>query len=91
MSQTTMSTNLLQSLEIITELGVDTVGQNLRVLAVDNVLLPVQEPCWDLELCGVLDDRNDPLQLIRVEISGTKFESMRVSLKIKIVVVRTAC
>lgn len=56
MPQTTMSTNLLQSFQIITELGVDSVGQDLRVLAIDDIFLPVQEPCGDFELRRVLDD-----------------------------------
>lgn len=44
MSQTTVGPDLLQALEVITELGVDTVGEDLRVLAVDNVALSVKEP-----------------------------------------------
>lgn len=43
-SQTTVGSDLLQALEVITELGVDTVGEHLRVLAVDNVALSVEEP-----------------------------------------------
>jgi hypothetical protein len=43
-AETTVSADLLQALEIITELGVDTVGEDLVVLAVDNVALPVEEP-----------------------------------------------
>lgn len=39
-----MGTDLLQALEIITELGVDSVGQDLVVLAIDNVALSVEEP-----------------------------------------------
>lgn len=53
MSETTVSTDLLQTLEILTELGVDTVGEDLRVLAVDNVALPVEEPGGDL-VCRIL-------------------------------------
>ena len=43
-AETTVGPDLLQALEVITELGVDTVGEDLRVLAVDNVALPVEEP-----------------------------------------------
>lgn len=43
-SQTTVGADLLQALEVITELGVDTVGEDLVVLAVDNVALSVEEP-----------------------------------------------
>jgi hypothetical protein len=63
-SETSVRTDLLQSLEIITHLRVHTVRQDLRRLAVNNVLLPVQEPCGDLELRWVLDDRHEPLELI---------------------------
>lgn len=44
-SETTVSANLLEALEIVTELGVDTVGEDLGVLTVDNVALSVKEPC----------------------------------------------
>ena len=44
MTETTVGPDLLQALEVITELGVDTVGKDLPVLAVDNVALPVEEP-----------------------------------------------
>ena len=70
MTETTVSTNLLQPLQVVTELRVDTVGQDLRVLAIDDVPLPVQEPLRDLELRGVLDDGNETLELIRVKLAG---------------------
>ena len=70
MTETTVRPDLLQPLKVITELRVNTVGQDLQVLAVDDVPLPVQEPCRDLELRGVLDDGNDTLKLIRVKLAG---------------------
>ena len=69
-TETTVSTNLLQPLQVVTELRVDTVGQDLRVLAIDDVPLPVQEPRGDLELRRVLDNRDNALQLVRVELAG---------------------
>ena len=45
-AETTVGTDLLQALKIITELGVDTVGEDLGVLAVDNVALTVEEPLY---------------------------------------------
>lgn len=75
-----MRADLLQPLQIVTEFGVDGVRQNLAVLAVDNVALPVQEPCWDLELRGVLDDGDDALELVRVEVSGPSRNRTRLSL-----------
>jgi hypothetical protein len=58
-SQTSVSTHLLQAFKIITEFRVDTVCENLEVLAIHNVLLSVEEPRWNLVLGGVLDDGND--------------------------------
>lgn len=47
-TETTMSADLLQALEIVTELGGDTVSKNLAVLAIDDITLPVEEPIRDL-------------------------------------------
>lgn len=43
-SETTVSADLLEALEVVTELGVDPVGKDLGVLAVDNIALSVEEP-----------------------------------------------
>jgi hypothetical protein len=43
-TETTVGTDLLQALQVLTELGVDTVGKDLRGLAIDNVALTVEEP-----------------------------------------------
>ena len=53
-SKTTVSPDFLQPLKVVAELRVYTVGEGLRVLAVDDVLLPVEEPGGDLVLRGVL-------------------------------------
>jgi hypothetical protein len=50
-SETTVGTDLLEALKIFAELAVDAVGEDLGVLAVDNVALPVEEPGGDL-VCG---------------------------------------
>lgn len=44
MTETTVGTDLLEALKIVTELGVNTVGEDLGVLAVDDIALPVEEP-----------------------------------------------
>jgi hypothetical protein len=69
-TETTVSTDLLETLQILTELGVDTVGQDLRVLAVDNVALSVEEPGGDLVLGRVLDDGDNSLQLFGGELTS---------------------
>jgi hypothetical protein len=70
-TETTVGTDLLEALEILTELGVDTVGQDLRVLAVDDVALPVEEPGGNLVLGRVLDDGDDSLKLFGGKFTGT--------------------
>ena len=56
-----MCTDLLQAFKVITQLRVHAIGQDLQVLAIDNVALTVQEPQGDLELCGVLDNCHESL------------------------------
>ena len=70
MPQTTMSTNLLHPLDIITKLGLKVLGKDLRVLSSLEILLPIEEPKWDLELTGVLDDCDELFNLIGGEFSG---------------------
>jgi hypothetical protein len=69
-SETTVSADLLETLEILTELRVDVVGQNVRVLAVDDITLSVEEPGGDLVLGRVLDDGDDTLELFGGELTG---------------------
>ena len=70
-TKTTMSADLLQAFQIIAKLRVDTVGKDLRVFAVDDIALTIEEPGWNLVLCWVLDDGNDSLELFRCEFTGT--------------------
>ena len=70
-TETTVRTDLLQPLEIVTELRVNGVGKDLAVLAINDIPLPVKEPGGDLELCGVLDDSDETFQLVRVEFTST--------------------
>lgn len=70
-TDTTVGLDLLQALQVITQLRVNVVRQELAALAVDNVALPVEEPRRDLELGRVLQDGNDALKLVRVELTGT--------------------
>lgn len=75
-TETTVSADLLEALEILTELGVDTVGEDLVVLAVDNVALSVEEPGGDLVLGGVLDDGDNALELFRGKLTGAVVEML---------------
>ena len=63
-AQTAMGTDLLETLEVLTQLAVEGVCNDLRVLAVLDVLLSVEEPVGDLVLARVLHDGHDALQLV---------------------------
>lgn len=71
MPQTSVTFDLLQPFQVLTELRVDTVGQDLRVLAINDITLSIEEPGWDLVLGWVLDDCDDSLKFFSSELSGT--------------------
>lgn len=70
-TETAVAADLLEALKILTELGVNTVGEDLGVLAVNDIALPVEEPGGDLVLGRVLDDGDDTLKLFSGKLSGT--------------------
>ena len=70
-SDTSVSSDLLQSLQVISQLGFQVVGQNVVVLTVNVVLLSVQEPGWDLVLGWVLHDGDNSLQLFLGQFTST--------------------
>lgn len=70
-TETAVGADLLQALEVLTELGVQTVGDNLVVLAVGDVTLSVQEPRRDLVLGRGLEDGDDALKLFGGKLTGT--------------------
>ncbi|KAL7537391.1 hypothetical protein ACHAXR_007792 [Thalassiosira sp. AJA248-18] len=69
-TKTTVGTNLLHPLNIITELSIKVLRKHLRVLARLEILLPVEEPKWNLELAGVLNDGNELFDFISGQFSG---------------------
>jgi hypothetical protein len=70
-TETTVSADLLETLQVLTELVVKTVGQELSVLAIDKVLLSVEEPLGDLVLGGVLHDGDKTLELFVGELTSS--------------------
>merc|ERR1712014_460392 len=70
-TETTMGTDLLQTLKILTEFVVQSVGKNLRVLSIDNVLLSVEEPVRDFVLAWVGDDGDELLGLFFSKLTST--------------------
>ena len=63
--------HLLQTVEILTEIGLEVVGDHLAVLSGLNVLLSVQEPLGDIELQRSGDHSDQLLNLIVRQLSGT--------------------
>jgi hypothetical protein len=70
-TETTVVTDLLQTLKIITVLGVKNVRDNLRGLAINNILLSVKEPGGDLVLSRVLEDSDNTLQFFAGEFTSS--------------------
>jgi len=70
-SETTVGSDLLQSLQILSKLALHAVCQNLAVLAVNNVALSVQEPSWDFVLCGVLNNSDNSLEFFGCDLSSS--------------------
>ena len=71
MTKTTMGSDLLQTFQIFTHFVVQEIGHNLVGLAVLDILLPVEEPIWDLVLPWVLHDGDNLVNLFLGEFSST--------------------
>lgn len=74
-TKTSMGTDLLQSLQIFTELAVHLVSKDLGVLAIGDVTLSVEEPGGNLVLGWVLDDGDNSLELFRGDFTSTAANS----------------
>lgn len=70
-SNTTVGSDLLQSLQVVSQLRLHVVGQDMVVLTVSVVLLSVQEPGGDLVVGGVLHDGDNSLQLFLSQLTST--------------------
>ena len=70
-TKTSVSSDLLEALDIVTKLGIDVLSKNLAVLSSLEILLSVEEPKGDLELTGVLDNSNNLFDLISGKLSSS--------------------
>lgn len=70
-TETTVRADALETLEVLTELGVELVGKDLRSLTVLGVALSVQEPGGDLVVHGVLQNLDDLVNLLSAQLSST--------------------
>jgi len=62
-TKTPVGTDLLESLEVLTHLVVQAVGEDLTEFTVLDILLSVEEPVGDLVLTRIVHDRHDPFHL----------------------------
>merc|ERR1719331_1070779 len=69
--QTAVGADLLEPLEVLAQLHVESVGDALRELAVLGVLLAVEHPVRPLDLARVLHNRHQPLHLLRSQLPRT--------------------
>mmetsp|Transcript_3399 Transcript_3399/g.6047 ORF Transcript_3399/g.6047 Transcript_3399/m.6047 type:complete len:184 (-) Transcript_3399:157-708(-) len=70
-TKTTVCADLLHPLNIITKLSVEVLCKDLGIFTRLEILLPVKEPKWDLELTRVLNDGNKLFNFIGGKFSGT--------------------
>jgi len=73
-TQTSMSANLLQPLQVITKGSWNLVSKELGVLACFEVLLSIEKPGRNLVLCRVLENCNYFLNFLLGKFSSTFFE-----------------
>ena len=71
MPQTSMRTDLLQTFQILTKLAVHSVGQDLRVLAIHNIALSVEEPGGNFVIGGILDDGDNTLEFFGCDLTSS--------------------
>jgi hypothetical protein len=70
-AKTTVGADFLQPLQIVTKLAVDAVGDDLRVLAICNISLSVEEPSGDLILSWILNDGHDAFEFFGGDLTRT--------------------
>merc|ERR1719300_1108069 len=71
MSKSTMSFDLLQPLQILTKLILQTIGQDLRVLSIFDILWSVEIVIWDLVLSWILHDGDKSFNLFIRQFTST--------------------
>ena len=72
MSQTSVSSDLLESLQVLSELGVNTVGDELRPVALTNISLSVEEPLGDVVVSGLGKNVVDLINVLFSQLTSSK-------------------
>jgi hypothetical protein len=77
-TKTTVRSDLLQTFQIFTELAVDTVRDDLGILAIGDIALSVKEPSWYLVLSGILNDGDNTFEFFGSDFTGTVIDMLSV-------------
>ena len=72
MPQTSMRTDLLQALQVLTQLAVHAVCQDLRILAIHNVTLAIEEPSGNFVLSRILNNGNDTFEFLGSDFASSE-------------------
>eukprot|EP01024_Parvocaulis_polyphysoides_P030760 TRINITY_DN27993_c0_g1_i1.p1 TRINITY_DN27993_c0_g1~~TRINITY_DN27993_c0_g1_i1.p1 ORF type:complete len:179 (+),score=21.00 TRINITY_DN27993_c0_g1_i1:97-633(+) len=70
-SKTSVLSNLLHSLEILSDLGIKSVGGQLHVGTVSEVSLSVKEPHGETSTDGVTDDSDDVVGFFFIKVTSS--------------------
>merc|ERR1719158_2713181 len=71
MTKTTMQSDALHSLDVLTQCLIEEICIFLARLTVFDIVSPIQHPCRNLELERVADYGNDLIDLVRCKLAGT--------------------
>ena len=80
MSQTSVSSDLLESLQILSELGVNTVGDELRPVALTDISLSVEEPLGNVVVSGLGKNVVDLFNVCFSQLTSSKEKMFGVGL-----------
>jgi hypothetical protein len=71
-SKTSVGSDLLQSFQVLSELGVNTVGNELRPVALTNISLSVEEPLGDVVVSGLGKNVVDLINVLFFQLTSSK-------------------
>ena len=67
-----MRTDFLQTLQVLTQFTVHAVRQYLRVLAIHNITLAIEEPGGNFVLSRVLDDGDNTFEFFGSDFASSE-------------------
>ena len=70
-----MCTDLLQAFQILTQFVLHSVCQHLRIFAIDDIALTIEEPRRNFVLCRALDDGDDAFEFFRCDFTGATIQT----------------